>query len=469
MRDTRRMRAHVAAVSIAVVIVAFVACKRAPRVEPPAAVDTEEALIAALQLMSGQEEFTDDGSDQSAVHGHSLGVTSEQLRVRWNAAIKKRGLDDAAIDKISLAPLLPGGTAYTEAKLVKARLEMAIESNHDGTARAIVVVANPESRAETAMAGKLILSALDAAAGSALDLSEHRRVLAKLGLIGVAPPKRAVVATKGIEVGLSRSLGGGVIVVVRAPAVLPTASDRNVSLVVPAGSIPGFGRIGQFSMQRLAGDGGRSFVEAAQACHDAGLTLCTDAQWHRACGVAKTLASGARTWTMTAVEGAYDNARVRGGASCEDGEEVPASQKNAARDGLCCARSLSVSGAKDALGWMRALPVLDYENAVNARDREAMSAALEETIEQFYLQVNVARDDAIKMGMSYMSTHKSMWSTSGECEIGEVAGDIAIDCVKLVVEGQKFMWVKSRYFPSDKNPTRLSSILDLKVLRGLRP
>jgi hypothetical protein len=247
---------------------------------------------------------------------------------------------------------------------------------------------------------------------------------------------------------------------------LPAVPADRVGVVAMPGAVPGLGRLPSFLMTRIPDDTNHSFVTAAQACQDAGLTLCSDAQWQRVCALDDRLAN-VETWTMTPASN-YQKIQVRGGnRGCESGGEAGPEEAKAERAGLCCSRAAAVDGTRTAFDWMRALPAFDYEDAINRRDRAAVAEALDDELDQFFLQSDVSRDDVVKMAMSYMASQKGMWAVSSQCSLGTVTERTAIDCTRLVVREGKFMWVGSRYIVSEKHSTKLAAILDLKVYRPL--
>ncbi|MCL4756157.1 MAG: protein kinase [Myxococcales bacterium] len=120
---------------------------------------------------------------------------------------------------------------------------------------------------------------------------------------------------------------------VDAPRAAPFAKS------VPAGTVPGTNVwVEEFRAQSLPGDTARGVLEAQTQCADAGLSLCTEQQWARAC--AENAEIGREpSWTLTAQTHGFV---VRGGGACSIRAVAGGTSHAPDRHGLCCERSVAV-------------------------------------------------------------------------------------------------------------------------------
>lgn len=105
-----------------------------------------------------------------------------------------------------------------------------------------------------------------------------------------------------------------------------------------------------FWVQREAADTGKGFLAAEAACRAQKLSLCTDAQFERACATYSDLGADA-TWTTTSDSGGMV---IRGGeGGCAARRVVPPDDVDANRSTLCCARAISLNGDIEKFGALR--------------------------------------------------------------------------------------------------------------------
>ena len=118
------------------------------------------------------------------------------------------------------------------------------------------------------------------------------------------------------------------------PAPLPRA--------VPAGVVPGTSVwLEEFKLQMLPADTGKAVLDAQTRCADAGLALCTEQQWARACAESPDLGREP-SWTLT---GQTHGFVVRGGGACTIRAVAPGSSSAPDRHGICCERSVAVESS----------------------------------------------------------------------------------------------------------------------------
>jgi serine/threonine-protein kinase len=127
-----------------------------------------------------------------------------------------------------------------------------------------------------------------------------------------------------------------------APSATPSAEPAEpapLARSIPAGNVPGTSIwVEEFRAQSLPGDAGRTVLEAQTRCADAGLALCTEQQWARACAEHPET-SREPSWTLTAQSHGFV---VRGGGACTLRAVAAGSSSATDRRGLCCERSVAI-------------------------------------------------------------------------------------------------------------------------------
>jgi eukaryotic-like serine/threonine-protein kinase len=152
---------------------------------------------------------------------------------------------------------------------------------------------------------------------------------------------------------------GGVAKPVRGFAGLP-ARD------VPAGLVSADGAwLDKFSVLRREDNQGLEYNQAFARCADAGKTLCTEAQWQRACDSFPEVGEAA-SWTESLDDG---HVVIRGGGSCKPRKLVSEADKDPQRIGLCCDRAVAMSSTSMQKSFLSSTAgyVLKLERALNQR------------------------------------------------------------------------------------------------------
>ncbi|MEO6601202.1 MAG: serine/threonine-protein kinase [Polyangiaceae bacterium] len=152
---------------------------------------------------------------------------------------------------------------------------------------------------------------------------------------------------------------GGVSKPVRGFAGLP-ARD------VPAGLVSAEGAwVDKFSVLRREDNQGLEYTQAFARCADAGKTLCTEAQWQRACDSFPEVGEAA-SWTESLDDG---HVVIRGGGSCKPRKLVSESDNDSQRIGLCCDRAVAMTSSSLQKSFMSSTAgvVLKLERALNQR------------------------------------------------------------------------------------------------------
>ena len=147
---------------------------------------------------------------------------------------------------------------------------------------------------------------------------------------------------------------------------------------VPAGLVgPSGAWLDKFSVLRREDNQGLDYSQAFARCKDTGKTLCTEAQWQRACDAFPEVGE-APSWTESS-EG--DQVVVRGG-SCKGRKLVSEADKDAQRIGLCCDRAIAMSSSSMQKPFLASTAsiVLKLETALNQRSIEGFLALSEDHV-----------------------------------------------------------------------------------------
>ncbi len=133
-----------------------------------------------------------------------------------------------------------------------------------------------------------------------------------------------------------------------------------------------------FRVMRLSKDSGHTFVEAHQRCAAAGMELCSEPEWARACAENPELGRLA-SWTST---GDPNGIVVRGGSSCESRKLVPGADRAVDRTGLCCERSIGIDSINSNRSFLMTTSqrVLALETILNQKRATALTPLLDENV-----------------------------------------------------------------------------------------
>ena len=201
-------------------------------------------------------------------------------------------------------------------------------------------------------------------------------------------------------------------------------------------------QIGTYRIQRSEGDTSKTFLEAAAMCMKTGRTLCTEAQWLRACDAHPAIGA-MPSWTASWKE---SKAIVRGGGSCDLREKVDGLDRSATRVAFCCERAVSVraEGKAGDEGERATQVLLRYESALNKGDLEALRGVLaDEVVREKRL---TKAEDLIEREKESAKTDPVLWTLYDACSVrpalvvvdidadagsGRVQGTL-VDCLTIV-------------------------------------
>ena len=310
---TRRptLRAHGVELGDAIEAVLRTALAVDPKERYPNAGQFWDALLAAI-ASSGELPLSLPGA--SASGGYPASSADSVTRVE--------GDDAAAISN----PLSGAGAAPAAELTGSAQLA-------DAT-RPKPAAAPTDPRKSALIAGVLLFSV----GGLALWLSPSRTFTAQgvsttsasaapagASASASAPPSASLAPSK-VESAQAKLAGRGF-------AGLP-ARDVPAGLVSPNGAW-----LDKFSVLRRENNQGLEYTQAFARCADTGKTLCTDAQWQRACDTFPEVGE-APSWTESLKDG---RVVVRGGGSCAATKLVTEGERDPQRIGLCCDRAVAMT------------------------------------------------------------------------------------------------------------------------------
>jgi len=193
---------------------------------------------------------------------------------------------------------------------------------------------------------------------------------------------------------------------------------------IPAGLVTQSGAwLDKFSVLRREDNQGLLFSQAFARCTDAGKTLCTEAQWQRACDSFPEVGE-APSWTES-IEGG--SIVVRGGGSCKQRKLVSETEKDAERIGLCCDRAIAMSSTSMQKPFLSSTAniVLKLERTLNQR---SIDGFLELAEDRVTLNERV-RD---KAGLKNLLTQS--FATARDLVIVNDHCDISVSAKKVVVK-----------------------------------
>ncbi len=148
---------------------------------------------------------------------------------------------------------------------------------------------------------------------------------------------------------------------------------------VSAGPVPSSSAwLDKFSVMRREENQGLSFEQAFARCVDAGKTLCTEAQWSRACNAFPEVGN-ASSWTESLDDGLVV---VRGGGSCAPRKLVSETDRDAQNVGLCCDRAVAMTSTSLQKPFLAstASVVLKLERALNQRSIDGFLELTEDRV-----------------------------------------------------------------------------------------
>lgn len=135
---------------------------------------------------------------------------------------------------------------------------------------------------------------------------------------------------------------------------------------VPAGLVSAEGAwLDKFSVLRREDNQGLEYTQAFARCADTGKTLCSEAQWQRACDSFPEVGEAA-SWTESLDDG---RVVVRGGGSCKARKLAVETDKDPQRIGLCCDRAVAMTSSSMQKSFLSSTAsiVLKLERALNQR------------------------------------------------------------------------------------------------------
>ena len=184
---------------------------------------------------------------------------------------------------------------------------------------------------------------------------------------------------------------------------------------VPAGKVPESNIwLNHFHMMRLPKDSGHTLIEAHQRCAAAGMELCSEPQWARACSENPGLGR-LSSWTTTADANGFV---VRGGNSCASRKLAPGSEKTLDRTGLCCDRTIGVDSTNSNRTFLIATAeqVLAVETVFNQKRATALGPLLDDSVTIDHL----AHTRKVALGLFDNTFRKwpDEWLASGSCVVG---------------------------------------------------
>lgn len=224
---------------------------------------------------------------------------------------------------------------------------------------------------------------------------------------------------------------------------------------VPAGETDGVWTAG-YRVRRLAGDTGKSYLEAAELCRGQGMALCSDVQWSRACA-SDARVGALESWTAS---WAGDAVVVRGGGGCSARKTAPGGQGQTSRAGLCCERAIGIRSGNKNASFVEAAHAdqLRFERALSAQDMTALDDIYGKGL---FMEGNpdkgMTHDAALKAQRSWFTAHPKQWTLYDVCDASvanilcpEPAGKsvecpgLVLDCDMVSVLGDQLTVVKQR-------------------------
>lgn len=148
---------------------------------------------------------------------------------------------------------------------------------------------------------------------------------------------------------------------------------------VPAGTVSGESHfVTEFRLQKLESAFGLTLAAAQRACTDSGLSLCTEAQWARACETHPDIGRTS-TWTLSAHPRGFV---IRGGASCAVRAVASADSSAPDRGVVCCDRAVALDSRNPNRTFLIATAqrLISVENALNRRQASTFAGLLSDFV-----------------------------------------------------------------------------------------
>lgn len=196
---------------------------------------------------------------------------------------------------------------------------------------------------------------------------------------------------------------------------------------------------GAFRAKRMADDAGKTYLQAAEACRDGGMELCTEIQWSRICESDATLGALA-SWTAS---WAGDVVVVRGGGGCDARKTVAASEVDAERAGVCCERAIGITTKNDSAAFVTTAHAdqLRFERAINAQDLTALDDIFGRGVfMEGKADKGMTHEAAMKAQKSWFAAHPRQWTLYDTCDaavadiICPVPAGKSLECPGLVMD-----------------------------------
>ncbi|MBX3128327.1 MAG: serine/threonine protein kinase [Polyangiaceae bacterium] len=183
---------------------------------------------------------------------------------------------------------------------------------------------------------------------------------------------------------------------------------------IPSGSVPDEPRwIDEFKVQRLDAATGQPFADAQGLCSSTGMSLCTEAQWARACSLHPDLGR-ASSWTLSAHPAGFV---VRGGAGC-DVRAVAAGGGGAPdRGALCCDRAVAIKSTNPNRTFLTATAkrLLAVEAALNQRETTQFAASVAALVRVDGR--DLSREELSKLLSDSFSRFPDQWFVLDSCSV----------------------------------------------------
>lgn len=247
-----------------------------------------------------------------------------------------------------------------------------------------------------------------------------------------------------------------------APSAAPSATVTSLAaFTVPAGNT-GAVWVPEFAV-RSETDGGLAYVAAAARCASVSLSLCSEAQWSRACTTDARLSS-IETWTASA--DAERGFVVRGGGSCDARKVAPGSEVSPSRGAICCSRAIGIASSNTNVAFLRTTSgkLLAFESAMRKGDGRALRPLLADPI-SFYGAAKTS-DSAASTFEAMVAKHPGLWVIHDTCDvtIQKEPGTWTADCRKVAQQDGQVASVVTRYVWSAEG--LITSISDPKTMRA---
>lgn len=226
-----------------------------------------------------------------------------------------------------------------------------------------------------------------------------------------------------------------------APLEIPALASRRVPVrVLPDGSF-----MGEFSLQRDAGDEGLVWIAAADACAAKEMHLCTSSQWQTACEADPAIAN-VETWTITPEK--TSGFVVRGGSGdCKQKRVGLGVQSSPFRAAACCSSAMVSSGRGITPAMLRAMAknVLDFERALNQHRASALRSWFDDKVHLFTSEKTPAA--AVEVFEHELSRAEDYYVVHELCDFAADPGNetYTADCRKIARQAGKIGHVSTRY------------------------